>query len=174
MKICRFLVQHNCLLTFEWVRIKCYTWLNKASNAYFPKFAPKRWKIEACRAGVWYFMFNALFTLKHLLKHLLQYRKFRPLKTPGLNRPNFLTNVVSNSNRLGIKRFVSEISISFKCKYNIIIQIQCTKNLLLTLIILIKNELKTAIVHQLEPCLPQQDLARPATRPYWRLVCLRR
>ena len=115
-----------------------------------------------------------VFTLKHLQKHLLQYRKFRPLKTPGLNRPNFLTDVVSNSNRLGIKRFVSEFSISFKCKYNIIIQIQCTKNLLLTLIILIKNELKTAIVHQLEPCLPQQDLARPATRPYWRLVCLRR
>ena len=40
-----------------------------------------------------------------------------------------LLNVVPNSNPLGIKRFVSGISISFKCECNIIMQIQYTKNL---------------------------------------------
>ena len=36
---------------------------------------------------------------------------------------------LTNSNPLGIKRFVSGISISFKCECNIIMQIQYTKNL---------------------------------------------
>ena len=38
-------------------------------------------------------------------------------------------NVVPNSNPLGIKRFVSGISISFKFECHIIMQIQYTKNL---------------------------------------------
>ena len=38
-------------------------------------------------------------------------------------------NVVPNSNPLGIKRFVSSISISFKCECSIIMQMQHTKNL---------------------------------------------
>ena len=47
-----------------------------------------------------------------------------------VDRPIRLTNiVVPNSNPLGIKRFVSGISISFKCECNIIMQIQYTKNL---------------------------------------------
>ena len=37
---------------------------------------------------------------------------------------------VPNSNPLGIKRFVSGISISFKCECHIIMQIQYTKNLI--------------------------------------------
>ena len=45
------------------------------------------------------------------------------------NRPNRQTHVVSNSNPLGIKRFDSGISISFKCKCHIIMQIQYNKNL---------------------------------------------
>ena len=40
-----------------------------------------------------------------------------------------LLNVVPNSNPSGIKRFVSGISISFKCECHIIMQIQYTKNL---------------------------------------------
>ena len=39
-------------------------------------------------------------------------------------------NVVPNSNPLAIKRFVSGISISFKCECHIIMQIQYTKNLI--------------------------------------------
>ena len=39
------------------------------------------------------------------------------------NRPNRLTHVVSNSNPLGIKRFDSGISISFKCKCHIIMKV---------------------------------------------------
>ena len=39
-------------------------------------------------------------------------------------------NVVPNSNPLGIKGFVSGISISFKCECHIIMQIQYTKNLI--------------------------------------------
>ena len=46
-----------------------------------------------------------------------------------VNRPIRLTHVVPNSNPLGIKRFVSGISISFKCECNIIMQIQYTENL---------------------------------------------
>ena len=46
-----------------------------------------------------------------------------------LNRPNRLTQGLPNSNPLGIKRFVSEISISFTCECQIIMQIQHTKNL---------------------------------------------
>ena len=38
-------------------------------------------------------------------------------------------NVVPNSNPLGIKHFVSGISISFKCECHIIMQIQNTENL---------------------------------------------
>ena len=37
-------------------------------------------------------------------------------------------NVATNSNPLGIKRFVSGIPISFKCECHIIVQIQYTKN----------------------------------------------
>ena len=40
-----------------------------------------------------------------------------------------LLNVVPNLNPLGIKRFVSGISVSFKCECNIIVQLQYTKNL---------------------------------------------
>ena len=45
------------------------------------------------------------------------------------NRPNRLTHVVSNSNTLGITRFDSGISISFKYKCQIIMLIQYKKNL---------------------------------------------
>ena len=45
------------------------------------------------------------------------------------NRPNGQTHAVSNSNPLGIKRFDSGISISFKSKCHIIMQIQYNKNL---------------------------------------------
>ena len=38
-------------------------------------------------------------------------------------------NVVPNSNPLGIKHFVSGISISFKCECHILMQLQHTKNL---------------------------------------------
>ena len=45
------------------------------------------------------------------------------------NRSNLLTHVVSNSNTLGITRFDSGISISFKYKCHIIMLIQYKKNL---------------------------------------------
>ena len=47
-----------------------------------------------------------------------------------VHRPIRLTQCCTNSNPLGIKRFVSGISISFKCECHIIMQIQYTKNLI--------------------------------------------
>ena len=51
----------------------------------------------------------------------------RKLPRCHVNSPSL--NVILNSKSLGIKRFVSGISISFKCECHIIMQIQYTKNL---------------------------------------------
>ena len=68
-----------------------------------------------------------------MLKGDVSYKQQRQIRARRTwDRPPDLfgqLNVVPNSNPLGIKRFVSGISISFKCECNIIMQIQCTKNL---------------------------------------------
>ena len=48
---------------------------------------------------------------------------------PPSYRPIRLTQCLPNSNPLGITRFVSGISISFKCECHIIMQTQYAKNL---------------------------------------------
>ena len=56
-------------------------------------------------------------------------RRLRSFKIYCNNRPNWLTQYCTQLKPFGKKRFVSGISISFKCECHILMQMQHTKNL---------------------------------------------
>ena len=62
-------------------------------------------------------------------RHFAPSIKRRAVNVPLHYRPIRLTQCCTQFKPFGIKRFVSGISILFKCEFHIIMQIQYTKNL---------------------------------------------
>ena len=85
--------------------------------------------INIFHGGLGHFLWNSMEKF-HAIPQKLLHRLFHGSPGSFMEQTYSISlNVVPNSNPLGIKRFVSGISISFKCECHIIMQIQHTKNL---------------------------------------------